>query len=230
VTKKNESIVFLILGSLLSVVLFSTNITSQDHEQNISSLKSETHFCASRSISSENELSDQELELKRVCENQRRIDSLKNDISDLETEKEKVLKTIEDAIAKQESEKFAKERTRHQIALMSSFQYPYHLLNSLQRQYDRTPAITYAYSPFHDHSTSKNMNYLKVAMTQRLSMKLRASESWSPNWDTNGHLTNPIYGNAQTWQNLEDMHRLPLSSGFMMRQPSSNQFPSFPIY
>jgi hypothetical protein len=233
--KDKGSRAILILGCLLSVVLFSGQKNSQNHEETLSALKSKPSFCASRSISSEEpspdrEENDEDQKLLQVCQNQQRINSLKKDIEELEVERERVLSTIEEAIAKQESELTKKERTRHQHALMSKYQYPYPMLNSLQAQYNQTPTFMNVYSPFHDHSNDKNMNYLKVAMSQRLAMKLRASQSWSPEWNSSGHMTNPIYGTPQAWQNLEDMHRLPLSSGFMMRNPGSLQSPSLPLY
>ncbi len=202
----------LIIGSLLSIVLFSTNRTSQNHDQRVSFLKSRKKSCASRSISS---IEKKDQQLKSLCANQRNINSLTGDIEKLEKEEQRVLALVK----KLKSDKKPNKKKKSDNKLKNSFQWSY-LANNYSNIPFQKQTITWTQNPFNNFDPSKDKHYLTAWMSQRINLKLREPEAWSPNWNSNGHPTNLLYGNSQTWQELEGMYR----------NPQTTQYPSFSYY
>lgn len=227
-----ESRAILILGSLVTIVLFSGDRNSQNHNKRMSFLKSKTPFCASRGISSVS--SSSENELQKNCQNFSRIKVLHEKVAELENQTGELVKVYNAALEEEKSrERKVEEKKNKSLMQMAYLPYnPYSetLLQKAWLQYHQTPSIVSTYNPFHDHSMNKNMNYLKIAMGQRLAQKLNSANSWSPEWNSQGHLTNSPYGGPNAWQELENMHRLPLSTGFSLQSQGYPQYPSFPLY
>ncbi|MEC7277226.1 MAG: hypothetical protein VXV96_12985 [Bdellovibrionota bacterium] len=209
------------MKSLLTISLFSfiagSVFLSTSSEQPL------TCKAAGRSISSvESPAESEELTEKaqQVCIQEEKINSLKDDLDRLEKEREKILAALEkldsNTEKEQEEEKEEALASQPQIIIINN-SWP-----SMATQLNTAPTISYGYSPFHNSSSESLSQYFQMAMAHRLNFAMSENDYWHPEWDTNGHLTNPQYGfGSGTWNFIENMYREPTSF---------NQFQSNYVY
>lgn len=168
-------------------------------------------------------ISSVEEKTELVCAQQEKIAGLQEELEAIEKEKERVVSVLEKVEQRfQEYEEEAqkkeeeKEKRSTQRPMANFTQFPM-INNQFAMQYHKPAPITYAYSPFHNSSTSDNMEYLKLVTAQRLQFSLSEGDYWHPEWDMNGNMTNPIYGFGDTWNYLEGIHRTPTSHQYPTR-------------
>lgn len=176
--------------------------------------------------------------LEEICEREERIESLKADIEKLEAEKEKVFKTLKDALAKKEEEEKEetssddkprlKDYTANKIpeGVLQQFLLAQHysqVLASMPAQWANLNAKPMGYfDPISNPTQQSRYDYLQMAMMNRWSFMMDEQNSWHPQWDQNGDMTNNLYGGPQTWGDIRTMYRTPTLD---MRGPSSRMFP-----
>jgi len=194
----------------MASALTTTGITSSSDRSNISKLEPKAPSCSFRTIASESSKESVQV----VCENERKINSLKQDLEEINQKKADIFKTLEkleeeeSAIA--ENQKSNNSISEQNLLLMQMMMNRWSPSSAQPIPY-ATPQITYAYSPFHNSSRESNMAYLQTAMSHRLKFQMEESNYWQPEWDQNGNMLNPIYGGPNASLMIRDMYSAPFA-------------------
>ncbi|MCF8058777.1 MAG: hypothetical protein K9K67_05745 [Bacteriovoracaceae bacterium] len=220
-TRERKMKVTLVLGLTGLSMLFTAGLKrSSDHNKISRDLTPKTpSICRHRKISSiaEGETTI-EASLETICNNDSKIDTLKEDLEHLQKERARVVAALEKYTLEIEEEEKKKKEKKEKVeenqisqaallnAMMFSMQTPAPQMSM------PLPIIT-ASSPFHNPSSQQLTNYLQMVMMNRLSFSMEKNNYWQPQWNAQGHLSNPIYGGPNAFQNIEDMYRNPLGQG-----------------
>lgn len=240
-TRERKMRVTLVLGLSALSVLFTAGLKrSSDHEK-LSVLKPKTpSFCerlattpfsfktkhASRSISSEvaeekTEETSAEEKLAEVCANERKLAALKADLERIQKDKDEIIALVE-RVKEKEEKKTKKKKIKVEDEDQAMLLLLAHRFQMQQQQQSMAgqlqmslplPIVT-AHSPFHNPSRQDLTNYMQMAMMNRMQFSLTEDQYWHPEWNAQGHMTNPVYGTPQTWSNIEEMYRNPMGNVF----------------
>lgn len=246
-TRESKLRVKMVLGVLSLSVLFVAGLKrNSDHDQislKEKNLKPATpSFCAqysgsstpSRSIASGDESEDAKTEegLEQICENENRIATLKAELDELQEKKDETIALLE-RVQKKLKEDENKKKKKKKIKVEDKDQAMLLLLanrySMMQQQANMAAQFSFAmpapmseaYSPLHNRSSKQNMEYLQMALMHRVNFSMQEDHYWHPEWNAQGHLTNPIYGTPNTWQNIESMYRNPVGSN-VFTMPDQN--------
>lgn len=211
-------------------------------------------FCAqyngpnkpSRSIASgdKSEEAKSQESLEQMCENENRIATLQAELDELQAKKdetiallERVQKKLEEEKEEKEDKKKKKKKKKIKVedkdqAMLLLLANRYSLMQNQASMANQMamamPApMSEAYSPLHNRSSQQNMEYLQMALMHRVNFAMQEDHYWHPEWNAQGHLTNPIYGTPNTWKNIESMYRDPVGSN-VYTLPEQNA--SMPLY
>ncbi len=254
-TRESKLRVNLVLGFLSLSMLFVAGLKrNSDHSTEVSQKRQDLKpttpsFCRaidlskpSRSIASGDDETQTEVDadLQTICENENRIANLKEELDQLQAKKEETLALIERVQKElEEKEEDDKDKKKKKIKVETEDQAMLLLLanrySMMQNQANMAnqmamslPApIVEAYSPLHNRTSQQNMDYLQMALMHRINFSMQEDHYWHPEWNAQGHLTNPIYGTPNTWSNIESMYRDPVGSNvFQLPERMS----SMPLY
>lgn len=153
-----------------------------------------------------------------VCNNQEKIDSLKADLENLEEQKKKILSSIE----KIEEEEKKSEDIEETVDVNNQEQYLAYMYSMMNAQASQNEnAIWSLYSemgrnmgqvdPIGRPTSQSRYEYLQMVQLQRWSFSMDEENSWHPEFNNRGDLTNPLYGNPGTWDSVRSMYRNPTS-------------------
>lgn len=202
--------VFLVLAIVMASTLTTTGIMSSSDRSNISKLEPKTPSCSFRTIASEEAKDSAQV----VCENERKINSLKQDLDEINQKKADIFKTLEKLEDEEERANARTNKDENSISEQNLL-----LMTMMMNRWSPSAPqpipyagqqITYAYSPFHNSSRESNMAYLQMAMSHRLKFQMDESNYWQPEWDRNGNMLNPVYGGPNASSMIRDMYRAPL--------------------
>ncbi len=201
------------MATMTFIFLFALSFQSQE--------KASSCHKIGRSISSLSTSEEQNHQAEMICSQQEKIASLKDELDSIEKEKAKllgVIEKVEASLKEREEETENREKKEKKTSTASVDYSQYQVLNQSMMMPFFTPSIQYAYSPFHNRSRQDNVEYLKLAMAQKLHFSMSDSEYWHPEWDMNGNMTNPIYSYGGNFNFIEDIYRNPLSHKYPTRR------------
>lgn len=202
-SKESKTKVVTVLGLMTSLFVLTIALEKSDRDHNALALKPKT---PSRCMASDQSL----------CNNQEKIDSLKHDLADLEIQKKKILTTIEKVEEKAEEDKSGSGKATLPAYLQLAVMQANHGLgmsggNDIWAQYSEMGRQMGRFDPISSSTSEQRYDYLNRVMVNRWSVMMDENTSWSPNFNSQGDLTNPLYGNSGTWNQLRTMYRNPSS-------------------
>ncbi|GEM_PF-2544844 len=240
-TRERKMKVMLVLGLTGLTMLFVAGLKrNSDHYKVGKDLKPKTpSICRHRKISSvspedKGEDSSVDASLETICANENQLATLKEDLEHLQRERNRVIAALEKYTREEEKERKAKkeksdkendkekERQASQFALLSAMMFS---MQTPSPQMTIPTPMVMASSPFHNPSSQQLNNYMQMATLNRLSFNMERDNYWQPEWDSQGNLSNPIYGGPSAFQNIENMYRDPLGSGVQSQNPYQAQLP-----
>jgi hypothetical protein len=225
-TRERKMKVMLVLGLTGLTMLFVAGLKrNSDHYKVSKDLKPKTpSICRHRKISSvspedNGEDSSVDASLETICANENQLATLKEDLEHLQRERNRVIAALEKYTKESEEEK---ERQASQVALLSAMMFS---MQTPSPQMSIPTPIIMASSPFHNPSTQQLNNYMQMATLNRLSFNMERDNYWNPEWDSQGNLSNSLFGGPSAFQNIESMYRDPLGTGIYSQNPYQTQMP-----
>lgn len=156
------------------------------------------------------ELTADEKKQQELCENKQKLQDLKDEVAKIEEEKDRVAKIIaemeeDDKKDKEEEKVIASESDITNLLLsqllMNQIYMTQMLSTSMTTQatassFDASNPLGYVElsSPFRNLSTDQLSNYASLALSHRVQRQMNSSSYWSPQFDSNGDLTNSMFG------------------------------------
>lgn len=209
-SKESKTKVVTVLGLMTSLFVLTIALEKSDRDHKLSALKPKT---PSRCVASE----------QTVCNNQDKIDSLKADLENLKKQKEEILTTIEKVENGEDEKKEEETADSGKAKLPAYLELAVMQANmglgmsggtDIWAQYSEMGRQMGRFDPFNNPTAESRYDYLNRVMINRWSVMMDESTYWSPNFNSRGDLTNPLYGSPSTWEDLRSMHRNP-SSGLI---------------
>jgi len=139
-----------------------------------------------------------------LCKNKKEIEDLSKEIKKLEQQKEKFSKIVaklEGKNTKKEDKKAPKEFSQDSLSqlLMQQLYLNNILAQSLMNRQQQSQGAFFGDARWIAGSNSSNMsssaltNYASMALYNQLAFKAQGSQMWSPQFNQNGSLSNPMY-------------------------------------
>lgn len=139
-----------------------------------------------------------------LCENKKKIEDLSIEIKKLEDQKEEITKIVGELEGKdskenlkQKSQEFSNDNLSQ--LLMQQLYLNNILAQSLMNQQQRPQGTYFGDARWISGSNSSNMsssaltNYASMALYNQLAFKVQGNQMWTPQFNKNGYLSNPMY-------------------------------------